>query len=35
MQQVSYYVQLAERAGFDVVAQMEKERVFFLELRKL
>lgn len=33
-QDVSYYVQLAERAGFDVVTQIEKERVFFLELRK-
>lgn len=33
-QDVSYYVQLAERAGFGVVAQIEKERVFFLELRK-
>ena len=29
-----YYLRLAENAGFDVVARNQKERVFFLGLRK-
>jgi len=31
---LSYYVQLAEKVGFIVVSRKEKERWFFLELRK-
>lgn len=31
---LSHYVQLAEYTRFNVVAQSEKDRVFFLELRK-
>ena len=33
-QDLSYYVQLAENVGFNIVAQREKDRVFFLKLRK-
>lgn len=33
-QGLSYNVRLAESAGFDVVAQRESDRVFFLKLRK-
>jgi len=31
---VPYYVRLAENAGYNVVAQRQKDRVFRLELRK-
>lgn len=31
---LAYYVRLAEDAGFEVVGSGEKDRVFFLELRK-
>jgi len=33
-QDLSYYVRLAENAGFNVVAQREKDGVLFLKLRK-
>jgi ubiquinone/menaquinone biosynthesis C-methylase UbiE len=33
-QDLAYYVHLAEKAGFNLVAQTEKGRTFFLELRK-
>lgn len=31
---LSYYVQLAENAGFEVVSRRESDQMFFLELRK-
>ena len=33
-QDLAYYVQLAENAGFNVVAQREEKRVLFLKLQK-
>jgi len=31
---LSHYLKLAENAGFNVVAQKEKDQMFYLELRK-